>query len=270
MSQYTGFIQLFFLLVFACANTWLSAQTKIELGRTICYLAPSDEPENAPGEQRILTNNSWKRMYGGFGLNCFLGFEFSNEELERIFDGMARIHNYSNYVTTIGMYIFRYDSEGYSGQFDLWFPSVKNIKKIEFFDKDNNKMFEDLFEEMPLFNFCITKVSDNSFSVESWPNVFVSNDRAKTWKWTKVDYSSNTFSISEDMINSQDLVIVAFAHDPNPPHAPGVALWAPNPDDYVLEFADDDVPPPQATPAATTSNNNTNTKKGFFSKIFGK
>ena len=274
MQQSTAFKPLFFIFAMGCASHWLSAQVKIELGRMISYSSPSGEPENIPGKKRVLTNNPWERLGDGFGLNCFIGFKFTEDELERIFDGTAKVHNYSNDIIKTGMYYFKYDSEGFSGFFHLWFPSVKNIKKIEFFDKDGNKMFEDLFEERSLFDFSIVKASANSFSFsatpeESWPDVHFSSDRAKTWEWVKVDYGTNTFSVPNDIANSPDLVIVATAHGLTPPHAVGVALWAPNPSDYVFEFADDEEPAPQVAPTALPSNN-PNTNKGFLSRIFGK
>ena len=116
----------------------------------------------------------------------------------------------------------------------------------------------------------ISELSINSFSVPSRAGAFLSLDRAKTWKGISINKETNTFSVSDDVINNPDIVLVVIAYDPNPPWAYGVAFWAPNPSDYVLGFADSDGSAPQTAPTAATSNITTNTKKGVFSKIFGK
>ncbi|MCL1894731.1 MAG: hypothetical protein FWG02_10970 [Holophagaceae bacterium] len=266
--------QLLILAIITSANFSLFAQTKIELVRTFIYEVPKGEDDNRPGK-RVLSNNPWRRWVNEhILLNYFVQFSFFDEEYRKNFDGTTKIHNYDNDNTVPGMYRFKYESNGYSGHFNVWFPAVYNIKKIEFFDKDNNKMFEDVFDETTLYNFEISKISSNSFSVPSYSRAFLSIDGAKTWKYIEMDSETNTFTISNDFINKPDAVIVVIGNDPNPPHEPGVALWAPNPSDYVFEFADDEEPPQtvQSAPSSTinSSSNNATTNKGFLSRIFGK
>jgi hypothetical protein len=236
-------------------------------------MAPLDEPENVPF-QRKLTNNPWEKRPMGMDLSYFIQSDkITDEKKQELFDGTVKALSYNDKFVT-GTYHFTYDSEGYSGIFEVWFPAMKNLRKIEFYDKDGNRKFEDVFESVPLYSPEIVRISNNSFSVQARSGVYLSQDRAKTWDSIKVDYDTNTFSIAEDIINNSNTVIVVIAYDPNPPYEPGVALWAPNPADYVFGFADDEEPAQtvQSAPAPTinSSSNNANTNKGFLSRIFGK
>jgi len=260
--------------IFACTSSCLFAQTKIELTRHFVYKVPLNEPENERGKRK-LTNNPWERRPQGIWLSDYvISKTITDQERENLNDGTAKIYSYTGDSIVTGMYRFDYDSEGWSGFFQLWFPVVRNIKKIEFYDKDGLKKFEDVFESVPLYSPEIVRISNNSFSVQARSGVYLSQDRAKTWDSIKVDYDTNTFSIAEDIINNSNTVIVVIAYDPNPPYEPGVALWAPNPADYVFGFADDEEPAQtvQSAPAPTinSSSNNANTNKGFLSRIFGK
>ena len=266
------------LAVITCANSWACAQTKIELAWTFTYTCPKNEPVNV-GERK-LTNNPWERVSQRITLTCFLDSKGNVEDdtRDKSYAGSVRVQNYVNNKTTKGWYSFIYNSDEYSGIMEMWFPAVKKIKKIEFLNKNNNKMFEDVFEEVQFYNFEISRVSPNSFSVPSQSRAFISLNGAKTWSLLNVNRNNN-ISINSDAINNPDTVVVVMARDPNPPYGPGVALWAPNPSDYVLEFADDEEPTPLSAPTtnsstlqknSNSSKNNPSEKKSLLSRISGK
>jgi len=186
-------------------------------------------------------------------------------EFNRYHDGTVKVESQSG-ITVNGT--FTYSSHaGHSPDYkspdglSASFPALRHLKKIEFFDKYGNKFFEDTFEQVQTFVPSITRISENSFTIPAIGNVWLSTDGAKTWNSVKIfDYSTNTFSVSSELVNSPNTVIVGCIRNPNPPRNPGVALWAINPNYYVLEFADDDEPVSQAI----------STVKGFLSRIFGK
>ncbi|MCL1892931.1 MAG: hypothetical protein FWG02_01675 [Holophagaceae bacterium] len=249
-------------LALAITPVTLFSQTKIELVRYIEY---KNRNSKSPVPDFRLVSD---KFYTG-------GKDTGGE-------GTVRVESYSgkivdgNYVIT-----FRVAGDATSSPPGLLarFPALRSIKKIEFFDNDGNKFFEDTFEYVPMYTPTIVRAAENTFTLSNPASRFFSIDRAKTWQLVKnFDYQTNSFIISDDIANNPSLVIVVCSKDPTPPHAPGVALWAPNPSDYVLEFADDEEPEPQATtPAPSTTNSSLvksskkpEPKKSLLSRIFGK
>ena len=270
--------KLFFLLVLACTNSWLFGQTKIKLLATYMYWRPFGEPENPP-YHRVLTNNPWVKTSGLLTpqrqarvINPLL------PDNPRNLDGIAKVYSYNNETVANGYYVFGYDSEGYSSHLEVYFATVGKIRKIEFYDKNNNKMFEDVFEELSSFRPEIVRTSENSFTIPRKSSLWLSADGGKTWKLAeRVSPGSTDYNIDREIIESPNTVIVVTGSDPNPPNSPGVALWSTNPN-FVLDFADDEEPEPQTvTPASSTtakqppiSTKNPEPKKSILSRILGK
>jgi len=242
------------------------AQTPIKLEGCIRYKVP---PPNAVG-------SSWELM----GYTLEINVKYFDKNFEREIDGSIKVHSYTDVVvegTFRYAYFYSEDRPHMPSEVFANFPAIKAVRKIEFFDKDGNKFFEDTFEQLPMYVPTITKTSDNSFTLSSVGSIVLSTDRARSWGRVdigRINYETKSFSVSNEAIDSPDLVVVVTRNDPNPPYAPGVALWAPNPADYVFEFADDEEPPQtvQSAPSPTinSSSNNANTNKGFLSRIFGK
>ncbi|MCL1892934.1 MAG: hypothetical protein FWG02_01690 [Holophagaceae bacterium] len=193
-------------------------------------------------------------------------------------DGKVIASSYSGKVVE-GTFWYGYMSSGGIYEIIALYPALRVIKKIEFFDLDGNKIFEDTFEQVPLFNPTLTKTTSNSFSPSPEGDMYISSNWGSSWRSiNNFNYRTKSFSLDEDVANSPALVIMLCSSDPNPPHTPGVALWAPNPSDYVFEFADDEEPVPQYVPNIPSTSANQPSistkkpepKKSLLSRIFGK
>ena len=221
------------------------AQTPIKLEGCIRYFVP---PPNAG-------DSAWKLLGNIISLSPY----YFDKDFERKKDGSVKVYSHSG-KTVDGTFKYHYFSYEDRPR-DIFeviavFPAMKTVRKIEFFDKDGNKFFEDTFEQLPMYVPTITKTSDNSFTLSSVGSIVLSTDRARSWGRVdigRINYETKSFSVSNKAIDSPDLVVVVTRNDPNPPYAPGVALWAPNPSDYVLEFADDEEPTPLSAPTTNSS-----------------
>ena len=244
--------KLIFLALFLTSIP-LYTQTKIKIRGNIDYV--NKDYENPIPDFRLMYNR------------YYIYYESSQH------DGTVKVESHSGKVVN-GTYVVTHiiPNSGIKSPPGLsaFFPALRSVKKIEFFDRNGDKFFEDTFEQVPMYVPTITKTSGNSFTVSNiGGGMFVSIDRAKTWELVKsIDFRTNSFSVSESITSNPDTVIVICSKDPNPPYARGVSLWANNPNDYVFEFADDEEPAPQIAPSVASSNNNT--QKSFLSRIFGK
>ncbi|MCL1894899.1 MAG: hypothetical protein FWG02_11850 [Holophagaceae bacterium] len=244
-------------ILFLAFSLATHAQTSIKLEGCISYFVPSSHADDP----------SWKILSNRIEISD----TYFDKDLERQKDGSVKVYGDSD---AIAHGTFRYIYDTHDGAHDLFqvtanFPAIKAARKIEFFDKAGNKFFEDTFDQVPMYVPTITKTSENSFALSNPSDKLYSTDGGKTWKRVhNYDYKTNSFSLSDSIASGPDFVILICSIDPNPPHAPGVALWAPNPSDYVFEFADDEEPTAPTSPAVATSNNNT--QKSFLSRIFGK
>ena len=223
---------------FACANPWLFAQTKIKLYSNYNYLAPPDEPSNVPGF-RALTNNPWARTTGIIYIDDKPNA--GNISNSRKPDGIVKVHCYNGTVVN-GIYTFGYQGSGYSGRFTARFSTVKQIRKIEFYDINHNKMFEDVFEDMPIYKPTIVRTSNNSFNVPNNSAFYLSIDGGKSWEYLEqTALNPDVYNIDKNIIENPKTIIAIIGR--LQPCNPGITLWSVNPE-YVLEFADDETPSP--------------------------
>ena len=234
----------FLTLALLSIPSTIFAQTRIRLEGESSYV-PTRQPSKS-GTFR------WNFFYNNLQLDIY----YFDTNHRRRKDGTVKTYSYSGKVMD-GTFWYAYTSSGGIFEITAKYPALRAIKKIEFFDLDGNKIFEDTFEQMPLFSPSLTKINANSFTPSNKGDMYLSTDRGKNWRSiNNFDHKTNSFFLDNDIVNSPDLVIMLRASDPNPPHAPGVALWAPNPSDYVFEFADDEVSAPQTvTPAPSTTAN---------------
>ncbi|MCL1894777.1 MAG: hypothetical protein FWG02_11215 [Holophagaceae bacterium] len=162
-------VKCFLTLALLSTYSTIMAQAKIRLEGETCYHPRSSRAN--------LGTSRW-----AFGYNMLrLDVRYFDANHQGRKDGTIKASSYSGKVVE-GTFWYCYTSNGGIYEIIATYPALRAIKKIEFFDLDGNKIFEDTFEQVPLFNPTLTKTTSNSFSPSPEGDMYISSNWGSSWR----------------------------------------------------------------------------------------